>query len=649
MLGSGDFQGVLWRRWRPGRGRLGGNGWVCLILVVILVGLTLVRLGQGGVGGWGLPAGGLVMLTGLVWGAAVAGASVLPVWGWGMASLWLGWYGVTLMGPWAGTPLTAGPVVWLLGVTLARLAWAGPRWKTGGAAVWTLLCLGSGYLLAGPVGLNGWLGWTGQKAWMGQGLLAAALTGAGVWGRAGLRHWAWTEPGWGKVLWGSWGVMAAGLGLSAWRDFPAAAGWAAGVVDSLGGWAALGWFWIAGAFAAGLVQSLEWGTRHAVRNLPAGVERWTFGLIWLLVTAGEWLTTHPGAEMFRAWLPLTLQRWISSLPPEVRMVAWAHGWAGIVVLVLGAGFLRRDREDGRILRKLNALWIAAGVGILAAGGDLPGPEEGPRSVSTASAWGPALILGAGMLWILSRLLKNDRAGGGLASDFPGSAGSSSIRPPEATPAVSLAVLAALTGILWGVEMESPVGWKDRAGEGVLLGMVHLALPLMLHFWWRRGRTSREDLPVSILAGLIPAGAWSVLPLLHRDPLDSAQLAVCPVLWLGWLLVLRWRRPGLDASSGALAGALLASSTVAAWSRPAVLLPEVPLFSWLNPPAVSAGAEAAAARPFMDPAHFSLLLILGAVGTLLGWMVFRGREGPGVPMIPLLVEPVRAVLPGEAVP
>jgi hypothetical protein len=74
--------------------------------------------------------------------------------------------------------------------------------------------------------------------------------------------------------------------------------------------------------------------------------------------------------------------------------------------------------------------------------------------------------------------------------------------------------------------------------------------------------------------------------------------------------------------------------VAAWCRPGLLLPEVPLISWLNVPAAAMTGD----RPFLDPVHFILLLMLGTVGALLGAVFFRSGGGPGLPLIPLLSDP-----------
>lgn len=103
---------------------------------------------------------------------------------------------------------------------------------------------------------------------------------------------------------------------------------------------------------------------------------------------------------------------------------------------------------------------------------------------------------------------------------------------------------------------------------------------------------------------------------------------------------------MDVASGAFAGAILGSAAVAGWCRPGLLLAEVPLFSWFNPPVLGLSAEEAMRRPFWNPAHFTLLLLMTGTGGLLGAIVFRGKSDP---LLPLLSDPVEAVPAPPVVP
>ena len=134
--------------------------------------------------------------------------------------------------------------------------------------------------------------------------------------------------------------------------------------------------------------------------------------------------------------------------------------------------------------------------------------------------------------------------------------------------------------------------------------------------------------------MILGGMGSALFVLNWDAQKSSVLGACPVFWAGVLGWLRLRQPGLNMASGMLAGALVAGATVAGWCRPGLLLPEIPVISWLNAPAEAQ----AAGRPFMDLAHFILWLMMGTVGALLGGLIFRPRLGPGQPLLPILDVP-----------
>ena len=623
MNETSSLERVLPRWWgRRLVARLGWAGGVGCVLVVFMGAITAWQLGRGPASPW--PTGWILLLVGVVWAAAVAAAAALPVVGFAGAGLWLAWHGVSLMAPWAGTPLVALPVIWVLGVMLTMLAWKGPRHKAAWLVFWLVVAGLAGWVLAEMTGWNRLLGRAGgAPPWMGPLIPGTIMAWAGVKLRPVLRRLEWTEPTFGRVWIGGLAVMAVGLGASAFRDMTAAEGWAWGVVEASAPWAALAWFWLGGIFATFLAKGVSWATGPwMLGRAPNGV-RWILPSLWLGVTLLEWLATHSSGGLAGA-LPQVVVQWVQSWPDRWQMAIQAHAWTGVVVVILGLGFLRRGRESVQTLHRLNALWMAALAGLAAVGDTLTGavPPAG-------FPWGAGLLLLIGLPALLA----------GLASGETKEARNAA---PYQTGAV-----VCFAGTLLAMEWQSPVPWAVRAGPAALLGMIHLPLPFVLYGWWTGGRKMNGQLSLSTQAWLIFAGLLCVLPILHRDPWNAAQLACCPVLWFAVLLWLRWRQPGLTMASGGLAGACLGSVTVAAWSRPALLLPEVPRFDWLNPPAVVfAPMDPGADRPFMDPWHFILFLVLTAAGAVLGALTFRPKSGPVVPLVPLLVVPEADDLPAE---
>ena len=63
-------------------------------------------------------------------------------------------------------------------------------------------------------------------------------------------------------------------------------------------------------------------------------------------------------------------------------------------------------------------------------------------------------------------------------------------------------------------------------------------------------------------------------------------------------------------------------------------------------AVLAEIDPGTDRPFIDPWHFILFLLLTAAGAVLGALTFRPKSGPVVPLLPLLAAPVANDLPVE---
>lgn len=676
--GPGEPGGGFWKgKWDQGTGFLGemARRWQGLDIssragVVILLGLTVMAAGvlarHGGAAGGErvalggtVPGTGGVVLAGLVWAAAcAAAASALPLWGFAVAGFWLANHGLVLMAPLAGSPLMLLPVGWLVILGLCVGSRRGSERGRRVFPAWVALCLGAGWFLSGPLGATGFFGGDGLAAWMGKlGLKGVARDWAvaavpalimiPAWGwRPWFRRHRWTDPGFGRVLGGSVMVMGTGLALAAGRDAVAAKGWAAAVMDDCAYAAMLAWFWLAGGFALSLLKWVERGTGIVVRGITMHGARRILPLIWVGVTTLEWLSTHETAVPFMDRIgPGRLDHWMASWPWEIRVTAWGHAWAGVVVLTAGAGFLWQGREGVRMLPRLHSMWAASFICILAVSPSLAAyVTPVPERAGQLWWWAPLVLLG-GIFQDLSQTRRNWR---GEADD-----GGLSAR---------LGWRIVLLGVLLALELRNELPWPTSGGVVALLGMLHLALPRALHRWWTRGRpVAAGGLPVSTQLWIAAAGMVSVLPMLHHDAQSSGILALAPVGWLPVLLWLRWRRPGLTMASGALAGALLGSCTAAAWCRPDLLLPEVPVLSFFNAPpsviasvsagvetTVAAGASAGAgagsvadfannagaglltvtARPFLNAMHFSLLLLLTAAGSVLGALIFRSRPPMG---------------------
>ena len=607
--------------------RIGWAGMTCFGLVLVMGAMAGWRVGQDRPASW--PAGWILPLVGVMWVSATAAASALPVLGFACAGLLLAWHGLSLMAPWTGTPLVAAPVLWLLAVSLALLAWKGPRHQWAALAIWLVIACGAGWSLAEITGWNRLLGLSGgAQRGIGQAILAGALAWGGIRLRPVLRRLEWTEPSFGRVWMGGLAVMTPGLLASAWRDLAAAEGWAWGAVETSAPWAALTWFWLGGTFAVCLVKGAAWTTGLVVRGRASNAARWLLPAIWLGTTLLEWLATHSSGQGWGEAMPQAAVQWIQTWPERWRMAVEAHAWAGVVVVVLGLGFLWQGRDSVRLLHRLNALWMAALVGLVGVGDTLPQPA-GAAVPPVDSPWGAGLLLLVGLPAILAGLWAG-RSWEGIE-----------------LWRYRIGAVVFFIGILLAVEFQSAVPWPTRAGPAALLGMVHLAFLQLLYEWWTGGQKLEGQLTLGTKAWLIFAGLACVIPLLHRDPQNIALLAYCPVLWLTMLLCLKRCQPSLNAASGALAGALLGSATAAAWSRPVLLLPEVPLVDWFNPPlAVFAGADQMSPRPFMDPWHFTLLFGLSAAGAALGALTFRPKSGPAAPPLPLPVAPLPDNLPPE---
>ena len=624
MIETSSLESLPLRWWgRRLVARLGWAGGLAGALVLVMGAITAWQLGRGPASAW--PAAWILPLVGVVWAAAVAAAAALPMVGFAGAGVWLAWHGVSLMAPWAGTPLVALPVLWVLTVALAMLAWKGPRHKGVWLAIWVVMAGLAGWALAEATGWNRLVGRTGgSPPWMAQLIPGAVLALSGARLRPVLRRLEWTEPTFGRMWIGGLAVMAAGLGASAFRDLTAAEGWAWGVVEASAPWAALAWFWLGGVLGIFLVKGVALTTGPWVLGRARNGVRWMLPAFWLGVTLLEWLATHSSGQGLAGALPLVVVQWVESWPDRWQMAVQAHAWTGVVVVVLGLGFLRRGRESVQTLHRLNALWVAALAGLVVVGDSLPGAV-----FPAGFPWGAGLLLLVGLPAILIGM------------------GSGETKEARNSAPYQIGAMVCFTGMLLAMEWQSPVPWAVRAGPAALLGMISLPLPVVLYGWWTGGHSMEGQLSPATQAWLIFAGLLCVLPILHRNPWNAAQLACCPVLWFSVLLWLRWRQPGLTTASGALAGAFLGSASAAAWSRPVLLLPEVPQFDWLNPPAaVLAEIDPGTDRPFIDPWHFILFLVLTAAGAVLGALTFRPKSGPVVPLLPLLAAPVANDLPVE---
>ncbi len=616
----GDRVRAIWAGAGGGRQRLvrlGLEGKVALALVLGMAGVAAAAVAQEAPR-WPWP-GSIVGWAGLLWSLTVAAASRLPCWGFAVAALWLAWQAVALMGPWAGTALVAFPAVWLLVVALSCWAWEPQGEPKAGLAGWGILSLGMGWLLGGPAGWNQLFGLGGPRGWVGHLLLSLVIAMAGYKLRPWWKSRSWTRPGWGRTLVGSAVVMGVGLTFSLLRDAGATEGWAWGEVEMASGWSALMWFWLGGAAGVMLVGGAEWLTRLTVRGITLGPARQGLPLIWLAVTVAEWLATHAAS-------PHLVVKWfrqgVSGWPWWAREAIAAHAWVGVATVVLGAGFLYQGRDTVRMLLRLNAVWLGA-LGALVALGPVLAAEAGDPGL-TGGRPGAAILLGLGMAWLVRQLWQDVPYGSSRG------------------PAAAWSLLTAFAGLIAAHAIHEHADGTWRNGPAAVLGVVHLVLPVMLHRWWVRGRPGNSPVSLKALAGLTMAGMAGVLPVLQAGPASVALLGWEPVWWVGVLWVLRRQCPHLETADGALAGGILGVSAAAAWCRPDLLLPMVPMIPWLNVPA---GVLAGDPRPFLEPLHFTLLGLLGATGAALGALIFRGGAAPGLTMMPLLIPdtppPVRA--------
>ena len=568
-----------------------------------------------------------IALAGLVWTAAVAVAAGLPAWGYLVAGLWLGWHGVALMGAWTGTLWVALPVLWWLWTGLAVVAWRGPRGRQVQLSLCVAMALWAGYLLAGPVGWNRLPGNMGGVLWVGRLLIGLAIALIGWWLLPRMRRWNWTLPNFGRVWAGSIAVLFVGLGAAVWRDAEASAGWAGSVLESCRWFGVIGWFWAGGLFGFAMVVLLEKGSRLSRITRPA-IERRVLPMLWFAVTGVEWVASHEEAQEWVRRLPFETGGWLVGWPSHWQIVAEAHAWGGVVVLVLGVGHLLQGRSCGlpHTLLRLNTLWIAAFAALVLMMPALPGSEGKALLVDR---WGPLLVIIAGWTAAAGPLIRQ------CESRAEGSGG----RP------WGLLVMGA--GLMLAGQISDPGAWGGTGATAASLGMIHLTVPLLLYRWWNVDRQTHDRLTISTLGWLAALGIVGILPLLHRDAVAVSQLAFCPVWWFAVLVGLRVWRPGLDTTAGALAGGLMGSASIAAWSRPGLMLPEVPVLSWLNPPIEALFGSNLPPRPFFDAPHFTLFLLMTSAGAMLGVMVFWSRTAQGVPLMPLFTDslkPPHAPLP-----
>jgi len=155
---------------------------------------------------------------------------------------------------------------------------------------------------------------------------------------------------------------------------------------------------------------------------------------------------------------------------------------------------------------------------------------------------------------------------------------------------------------------------------VLVGMLHLGVPLALYeTWGMRARGPALDVMPRIL--ILAAGYTAGLIVLAIDPQRwPALLAGLPLLLL-LLASLRHRRPDLPTAAGMLAGVLFTSGLIAAWMHP-------------NPPTIPFVPMAVLPlgvvldKPLLSTLHMRVLAAAWAAGAGLGWLVFRpSRERP----------------------
>lgn len=572
----------LSRRVRGGRPRRSGDGllFAALALGFAVLGVAGAIPAEGDATRWLLPS---AVLT--VWALGCAAAATLPAAGVAVAGIWLAHAGTLTFAAAEITWMLLLPVVWVLVPGVLAIVRTGPGSAT--AAGWILLSLGVGWLIADLSGFNARLGWTGEAGWRGA-VLPGTVCGWAGWQLA----MEWRARGWRElspavVLAISLaGASAIGMACAS-RSFPEFSGWVQTVAGMMRTGAAFGWYVVAGGFGLLLVSAAGRISSAASHLLTLRLFAAAAPLVWLAVTAVEWMIAR-GAVAAPAWLAAG---------------AAMHRWAGVASLVMAAGFAWQGAQGIRILPRLNALWLmAAAASPALAAAQAAGTVSADSAGPSAGLW-PAVILAGGLAWIAWQT-------GATGEWRPG------------TPAARAAVPA---GIL-GTYSLTAGGWP---APGIALacaaGLLHVTLPCALYLWTTRHRDPAGRLPVLTQAWLSALGMVAALPIVKWNAESLWMLAAAAILWLFVLIWLRRTRPDSGPAEGALAGALVAGGTLAAWMLPGSLLPEVPYFEALNPPAGITGETwPVRMRPILQPAHFYLLVAMQAAGAVAGALLFRLR-------------------------
>lgn len=489
-----------------------------------------------------------------------------------LAGAWLVFYQVLVCGAWVGTPIAVLPIAWL-GWMLFILLHNRPS-QVVGLAAWLVAAAGLAYVSAGPSGLRRLLGWAPIDAQL---LMWALLASAGIAGFVLVRPRRPDGAGFGLAFWGGLAAVGLAVGLSSAKDVSGTAAGMRIVFSDAGAIVVLFWLWTAGRVAAEVVKLTEWTVRHGARLLPPR-----------MVTVGVPLVILASLVAGRVWP--------SALEDRLDLAVYhALVWAGIAALaLLGWWALIGRRSSTRAILVL-AWWTITWV-------VLHGVVTGSHDVVEAHEDPSARVVGFGLFAVAAGLMLEL---GKLAHDWR-IATASRVRVCLALVALAVACAVALSATP-GNE------WETTRSLMVLVGMLHLGVPLALYeTWGRRARGPALDVVIRIV--VFAAGYVAAMAVLAVDPQRVGMLFLALPGLVVTLLIVRRRQPGLHASGGALAGALFASGLVAGWMHPNLpTIPFVPL-TWPDLQHVD--------KPLLSAFHLEIVGSAWAIGGALGWIFVR---------------------------
>lgn len=564
----------IWREGRAERAALLG-----LVVLTLAWGWAAAPAGAGAARGL-LPIAAGVSLFALAWAVALAAAAAHPhpavLF---VAGPWLLFYQAIVAPGVLRTPLAVLPALWLLWIMLRRLLGVASRAR--GLAAWLVVTLWFAYMMAGPSGLRGWLGWPAIDAQL---LVWSVLAAAGLVAFSVARRADSDGPGFAHAFWGALAAAGVAVGVSAARR-PEPTLQSVGLVFAdAAGILVLFWMWAAGRVAASGVKSLEWLIRHTARLLPDGL-------------------TRPGAPVAIAAALVALRVFAAPSIDRLEIAVFqAIVWAGIAALGLVGWWAIEGRlTAGRSILVL-AWWAVAYTG-------LTGIVSASRAAIAAHDVATPVVAAAGFLLLAAGLAVEL---GKLAKHWD-SASPARVRGTLAMVVVAAACALALT---------TPRGnaWETTRTLMVLVGMIHLGLPLAIDETWGR-RLAGRALETPLRVELVAAGYASGVLVIVIDPQRPWALAAAVPLLVAAVVGLRRSRPDLPRPAGILAGVLFASGVVACWMHPNP--PTIPFVPWA---AIPEGVPVD--KPLLTAFHLVVVLGAWAVGALAGAVAFRGRARIG---------------------